>query len=66
MRATAKNTDETLMLARDTKGLASVLNCGEATAIKIGTNAKARIQVGKRVLWNIAKVQEYLNSISEG
>ena len=44
--------------------LAQMLNCGRATAVKIGTDAKARIQIGRRVLWNVNKVQQYLNTIS--
>ncbi len=55
-----------IKLSGTTPELASMLGCGEATAIKIGTEAKARMKVGRRVLWNIAKVQEYLNTLSEG
>lgn len=49
-----------------TDGLMEILDCGRDTAVKIGLDAKAKIQVGKRVLWNVEKVQEYLNSISVG
>lgn len=53
-------------LAVDTPELQSMLCCGRDTAVRIGTEAKSRLQIGKRVLWNVEKVQEYLNSISEG
>ena len=56
----------TVKLSGTTPELASMLGCGEMTAVKIGTEAKARIKIGRRVLWNIAKVQEYLNTLSEG
>lgn len=49
-----------------TKELQSMLTCGRDTAVKIGMKAQARIQIGKRVLWNVEKVQEYLNQISQG
>lgn len=51
--------------AVDTKELQGMLACGRTTAIKIGKEAGARIEVGRRVLWNVDKVQRYLDSISE-
>lgn len=48
-------------IATDANGLAQKLGCGRATAVKIGVAAGARIQVGKRVLFKIDKVEEYLN-----
>ena len=53
-------------LAVDTPELQIMLCCGRGTAVKIGTEAKARIQIGKRLLWNVEKIQAYMNSISEG
>ena len=49
----------------DTPRLAQRFGCGICTARKIGEAAKARIQIGRRVLWNVSKVQEYLDSIAE-
>ena len=46
----------------DTNGLQTILGCGRSTAIQIGTEACARILIGKRVLWNIEKIQQYLNN----
>lgn len=48
----------------DTADLTIMLCCGRKTAVEIGTKAKARIQVGRRVLWNVEKIQAYLDSIS--
>lgn len=45
-----------------TDDLRKLLSCGRVTAVKIGTDAGAKIQVGKRVLWNRKKVQEYLDA----
>jgi hypothetical protein len=49
----------------DTVGLQSMLSCGRKSAVDIGNAAGARIQVGRRVLWNVGKVQKYLDAISE-
>ncbi len=66
MRATRK--DGTISdcdkLAVDTNGLQSLLDCGRATAVEIGGQAGARIEVGKRLLWNVSKVQKYLDTIA--
>ena len=44
--------------------LANYLDCGRATAVKIGEAAGAKIQIGKRVLWNTEKVKQYLDGIT--
>lgn len=66
MRATQK--DSTInncdKLTVDTNGLQSLLDCGRVTAVEIGTQAEARIEVGKRVLWNLRKIEKYLDSIA--
>lgn len=67
MRKTTK-TNEALPFGKsavDTNELQKMLSCGRATAVQIGTNASARIQIGKRVLWNVRRVNAYLDSISE-
>ena len=45
--------------------LAKILDCGRPTAMKIGADAGARIQIGKRVLYKVDKVNEYLNHLAE-
>ncbi len=49
----------------DTEGLMEILGAGRKVAIRVGTEAGARIQVGRRVLWNLRKIEAYLDSISE-
>lgn len=61
----ADNENNSRRLAVDTRGLQAMLCCGKDTAIKIGTEAKARVQIGKRVIWNVEKVQRYLDSVSD-
>lgn len=48
----------------DTNGLQTILGCGRSTAVQIGTEAQARIIIGKRLLWNVSKVQKYLDTIA--
>lgn len=52
-------------LAVDIEGLAAMLSCGQATARKIGEDAGARILIGRRVLYSVNKVEQYLNLMAE-
>ena len=52
-------------LCIDTAELQQMLCAGRKTAIKMGIEAGARIKVGTRVMWNVKKVSEYLDSISK-
>ena len=55
----------TAKLCIDTAELQQMLCAGRKTAIKMGIEAGARIKVGTRVMWNVKKVSEYLDSISK-
>lgn len=68
MRATKKNMEygNSDKLTVDTNGLQGLLDCGRVTAVEIGMQAKAKIEIGKRVLWNVSKIQKYLDSIATG
>lgn len=52
-------------LATDTPGLQAMLRARRKTAVEIGTAAGAKITVGRRVFWNVPKIQRYLDCISE-
>lgn len=65
MQATRKTESAENKKTVDTPGLQNMLSSGRKTAVEIGTAAGARIQIGRRVLWNVSKVQQYLDSISE-
>lgn len=41
--------------------LSGMLDCGRATAVKIGTEAGARVQIGTRVLFKVSEVERYIN-----
>lgn len=64
MRATQKSEMVMNQVTVTTENLQNILDCGRPTAVEIGTLAKARIEVGRRVLWNVAKIQKYLDSIA--
>lgn len=49
----------------DSSELQALLCCGRHTANKIAKDANARVSVGRRVLYNRAKIESYLNSLSE-
>ena len=53
------------MVAVNADTLAGILDCGRATAVKIGADAGARIQIGKRVLYSVEKVRKYLDALAE-
>ena len=63
MRET-KNRSTDRRIAVDIEGLSAMLSCGNATARKIGEDARARITIGRRVLYSVSKVERYLNDIS--
>lgn len=51
-------------LSVSTEELQLMLGCGRKTAVYIGTEAGARLDVGKRVLWVVEKVQKYISAKS--
>lgn len=61
---TIPTTREAARLTVTTEELQSLLGCGRKTTIDIGEQAGARVQLGKRVLWNVDKVKIYLDLIS--
>jgi len=42
-----------------------MLSCGRATARKIGEQAGARIEIGRRVLYSVDAVKKYLETLQE-
>lgn len=39
------------------------LNCGHQTAVKIGKEARARIYIGRRVWYDIKKIENYIDRL---
>lgn len=48
----------------DTEELRSYTSLGRNNAIKLGDDIGARVQIGKRVLWDRVKIDQYFNSIT--
>ena len=51
-------------IAITTNELQAMLSCGRYSAVQIGDAAQARIQIGKRILWNVEKIKKYVGYIS--
>ncbi|NLZ81875.1 MAG: hypothetical protein GX913_08790 [Clostridiales bacterium] len=66
MNATTKNQkiDLTRKLTVDTQELQQILSLGRKSAVEIGNMANAKIIVGRRVVWNLQKIQDYLYDIA--
>lgn len=58
-----RNIDEPL--AVDIEKLAAMLSCGHSTARRIGEQAQARIQIGRRVLYSVDKIRSYISCMTE-
>ena len=61
MHKTNHNRDKSFNIAVSTESLAEMLDCGKVTAKKVGEAAKAKITIGRRVLWNTEKIKAYIN-----
>lgn len=58
--------DSDVMITVDIDKLAAMLSCGKATARKIGEDAGAKLVFGRRVLYSVDKVREYIQSLTCG
>lgn len=67
MQATRKSDEIRLCdkLCVDTVELQTLLGCGRQAAVKLATEAGCRIQLGKRVLWSVPKLQQHLDEIAK-
>jgi hypothetical protein len=65
MWATTKNKEIDLSrkITVDTAELQQLLSVGRKTAVLIGCNAGAKVLVGKRVLWHVKRIDEYLYNV---
>lgn len=60
-----KTIDSDNKITVDINGLMGLTSVGRGTAEKIAENAGAVIRVGRRKLYNVEKVQSYLDSLSK-
>lgn len=61
-RTTRRHSERKIMV--DIEELAGMLSCGQASAKKIAEEAEARIYIGRRVLYSVEKVKQYLEKMS--
>lgn len=59
----SENQDQRITV--DVAGLMQLTGLGRDSATKIGKAAGAEIRIGRRVLFNVRKVRDYLDMISE-
>lgn len=52
-------------IAVDIEKLSAMLSCGRASARKIGEQSHARIIIGRRVLYSVEKIQQYIRDLAE-
>ncbi|MFR9146642.1 MAG: hypothetical protein ACLVJ4_08430 [Mediterraneibacter sp.] len=48
----------------DTEELRAYTNLGRNNAMKLGEEIGAKVQIGRRVLWDRRKIDEYFNSLT--
>ncbi|MDF2537743.1 MAG: hypothetical protein K0S76_764 [Herbinix sp.] len=48
-----------------TEELQALLSLGRQSAVEIGMKAEARVPINKKLLWNVKKIRDYLDKISE-
>ena len=51
------------MITVDIVGLMTLLSCGRLTAKNVADQAGASIKIGKRRLYNVQKVREYISQV---
>lgn len=64
MRKTTQMENENKLLV-DINGLQAMLSIGRNTAATVGEKAGAVVRIGRRRLYNVAKVVGYLEQITE-
>lgn len=64
MRARAMNTVAGESRIMDTEELRAYTNLGRNNAMKLGEEIGAKVKIGKRVLWDKVKIDQYLNDLT--
>lgn len=61
-RTALTNSSESRLM--DTEELRAYTSLGRNNAMKLGEQIGARVKIGRRVLWDRKKIDEYFNSIT--
>lgn len=60
-----KKTESGTKITVDTVGLQELLGCGRMAALEIGERAGAKIKIGRRTLWSVRKIMDFIDSVAE-
>jgi hypothetical protein len=63
MRKTLNRESKNMVMV-SAETLAGMLDCGRATAVKIGADAGAKVQIGRRALYKVSIIEKYLESLA--
>lgn len=64
MRARAMNTVAGESRLMDTEELRAYTNLGRNNAMKLGEEIGAKVKIGKRVLWDRVKIDQYFDALT--
>ena len=64
MRSKKVTTTEGQSRLMDTEELRAYTNLGRNNAMKLGEEIGAKVKIGRRVLWDRRKIDEYFNSLT--
>ena len=64
MRSKTVTTTEGQSRLMDTEELRAYTNLGRNNAMKLGEEICAKVKIGRRVLWDRRKIDEYFNSLT--
>ena len=64
MRSKTATTTEGQSRLMDTEELRAYTNLGRNNAMKLGEEIGAKVKIGRRVLWDRRKIDEYFNSLT--
>lgn len=64
MRLRAMNTITGETRLMDTDELRAYTNLGRNNAMKLGDEIGAKVKIGKRILWDRVKIDQYLNELT--
>ena len=49
----------------NTVGLQEYLSSGRANSVRFGTEAGARIQIGRSVFWDLSRIDKHIEEVAE-
>lgn len=64
-KETTSIADLNCKLLVNTRELMTLLGCGRPMAVELGTEAGAKMMLGRKIMWNLAAVRRYLDSTAE-